>query len=163
MIIKTSPDLSKVVEWSKYLASQQEDVEEMISMYHEAREFLEYYDWCTKIKESYSGMLYPGIIAVFLFRILPAKKEVDEWIWVIVGDLPSTYLTIDECPNPATALDGYIGAMQEWIDAAQQGKSVAELIPVDVPATKENGDKLKKRLDFLDERILTEYQDDLKV
>jgi hypothetical protein len=161
--MKASPNLSKVVEWSKYLATQQEDVAEMNSMYQEAREFLEFYDWCSEIKESFIGMLYPGIVAVFLFKIVPSRQDVDEWIWVIVGDLPPAYLTTDECPNPATALDGYVGAMLAWVDAAQKGKSVAELIPVNVLATKENAKMLKTRLDFLDERILSEYQDDLKV
>lgn len=162
MTTKASPDFSKVVKWSKYLAAQNKGVEDMISLYQEAREFLEFYDWCGEIRESYVGMLYRGIVAVFLFRIVPNRKDVDEWIWVIVGDLPPAYLTIDECPNPATALDGYIGAMQKWVDAAQQGKSVAELIPVNVPATKENANMLKTRLDFLDKRILTEYQEDLR-
>lgn len=161
-MLKTPLDFSKVVEWSKYLKAQQDDVEEMIPMYQKAKDFLEFYDWCSEIQESYVGMLYPGIVALFLFRIIPARKDVDEWIWVIVGDLPPTYLTTDECPTAATALDGYIGAMLEWVDAAQKGKSVAELIPVNVPATKENAEILKKRLDFLDKKILTEYQDDLK-
>lgn len=160
--IRAPLDLSKVVEWSKYLVAQKEDVAEMNSMYQEAREFLEFYDWCAEIRESYVGMLYPGIVAIFLFKIVPARQDVDEWIWVIVGDLPPAYLTTDGCPNPATALDGYIGAMLEWVDAAQKGKSVSELIPVNVPATKENGDMLKRRLDFLNEKILIEYQDDLK-
>ena len=163
MTMKTSPDLSKVVEWSKYLAAQQEDIAEMNSMYQEAVEFLELYDWCSEIKESFIGILYSGIVAVFLFRIVPSRMDVDQWIWVIVGDLPPAYLTTDECPNPATALDGYIGAMLEWVDAAQKGKSVAELIPVNVPATKKHAKMLKTRLEFLDERILSEYQDDLKV
>jgi len=159
---KNAPvELSKVVEWFEYLAAQQQDVAEMSSMYQEAREFLEFYDWCSEIRESYVGMIYPGIVAVFLFRIVSARDDVDEWIWVIVGDLPSAYITTDECPNPAAALDGYIGAMLEWVDATQKGKSVAELIPVNVPATKENANMLKTRLDFLDERILSEYQEDL--
>ena len=160
--MKNSPDLSKVVEWSKYLAVHQEDIADMNTMYQEAREFLEFYDWCSEIKESFVGVLYPGIVAVFLFRIVPSRTDVDEWIWVIVGDLPSAFLTTDECPNPATALDGYVGAMLEWVDAAQKGQSVAELIPVNVPATKENATMLKARLDFLDERVLSEYQGDLK-
>uniref|UniRef100_A0A486XR40 Uncharacterized protein n=1 Tax=Rheinheimera sp. BAL341 TaxID=1708203 RepID=A0A486XR40_9GAMM len=52
--------------------------------------------------------------------------------------------------------------MLEWVEAAQKGYSVAELIPVNVPATKENGDMLKIRLDFLDAKILTEYKEDLR-
>lgn len=162
MMKKTLPDHSKVVEWSKYLAAQHGDTKEMSFMYQEAREFLSYYDWCSEILESYCGMLYLGIVAVFLFRIVPIRKDIDEWVWVVVGDLPPAYLTVDECPNPATALDGYIGAMQEWVAAAQKGASVAGLIPVNVPATKESGDMLKIRLDFLDKKILCKYQDDLK-
>lgn len=160
-MIQTKPDLSKVAEWSEYIAAQHEGTEDMTSMYQEAREFLEFYDWCTEILESYVGILYPGIVGVFLFRIVPATPGVDEWIWVIVGDIPPAYLTVDQCPNPATALDGYIGAMQEWVKAARNGNSVADLIPVNVPATKENGEILRKRLDFLDTKILAQYQDDL--
>ncbi|MET0103816.1 MAG: hypothetical protein ABW072_01580 [Sedimenticola sp.] len=156
------PDLSKVSRWPEYLAAEKENIAEMDSMYQEAREFLEFYEWCLGIEESYVGMIYPGIVAVFLFRITPSKEDVDEWIWVIVGDLPPTYLTTDECPNPATALDGYIGAMLEWVYAAQKDESVAELIPVNVPATKEHAAMLKTRLDFLDERILSDYRDDLR-
>lgn len=155
------PDLSKVTKWPEYISAQRENTDEMKSMHQEAKEFLEFYDWCSEIKESYVGMLYPGIVAVFLFKIIPARGDVDEWIWVIVGDIPSAYLTIDECPNPATALDGYIGAMLEWVEAAQKGNSVAKLIPVNVPATKENSNKLKTRLNFFDERILSNYQKDL--
>lgn len=161
--MSSSPDTSKVIEWSKYLATRKGELAEMRSMYQEAREFLKFYDWCSEIRQSFVGMLYPGIVGVFLFRIVPSRDDVDEWIWVIVGDLPSAYLTVDECPNPATALDGYVGALLEWVDAAQHGRSVAELIPVNVPATKENAAFLKTRLNFLDERILSAYQDDLKV
>lgn len=160
--MKDLPDLSKVVEWSKYLAVQRENVADMNSLHQEATEFLQFYDWCSEIKESFVGMLYPGVVAVFLFKIVPSRRNVGEWVWVIVGDLPPAYLTTDECPNPATALDGYIGAMLEWVDAAQEGKSVAELIPVNVPATSENAEMLKTRLKFLDERILSRYQNDLK-
>lgn len=155
-------DLSKVTKWSQYFAAQHNEIEIKNSMYREAKEFLEFYDWCLNIKESFVGILYPGIVAVFLFKIVPNRADVDNWIWVVVGDLPSAYLTTDECPNPATALDGYIGAMLDWVDAAQKGKSVAKLIPVNVPATKENAYLLKKRLDFLDERILPQYKDDLE-
>lgn len=162
VIMTASPDLSKVTKWFEYLSANRAHHNEMNSMYLEAREFLEFYDWCLEIQESYVGMCYPGIVAVFLFKIIPTRDDVDKWIWVVVGDLPAAYLTVEESPNPATALDGYIGAMLEWVEAAQKGYSVAELIPVNVPATKENGDMLKIRLDFLDAKILTEYKEDLR-
>ena len=158
--MNAEPDLSKVVLWSTYLASEPDDRDLIEMHFSDAKGYLQYFDWCLEIQESYIGMLYPGILAVFLFRIVPGEKA-DEWIWIIVGDLPPAYLTVDICPNPATALDGYIGAMQEWVDAAFGGKSVADLIPVNVPATREYAELLQSRLEFLDERILSEYQDDL--
>ena len=84
------------------------------------------------------------------------------WIWVVVGDLPPIYITSEDSPNAACALDSYIGAMQEWVEAAENGLPVDDLVSVNVPATKENAAALKSRLSMLDERILSEYEEDLK-
>lgn len=154
------PDLSKVTQITEKLSGENAD-SHLDAYLHEAREYLREYEWCKGIRKEYVGLFVDGIIGIFLFQILPSRPEVDEWIWVVVGDLPPTYLTCDRCPNPATALDGYIGAMSEWVEAASKGTSVAELVPVNVPATRENAALLKKRLDFLDQRILANYQNDL--
>lgn len=160
MQVSNGPDLRKVTRLTPELLGGDfgAEVWEYLS---DARNFLLYYNWCRKIEEEYIGIFVDGIIGVFLFRILPAEENVDEWIWVVVGDVPSAYLTCDLCPNAAAALDGYIGAMSEWVDAATRGESVAELIPVNVPATKENGELLRKKLLFLDERVLSDYREDL--
>lgn len=159
---ETTPDLSKVTEYSDYrLTLVEEDQASLDALYDEARHFLDFYDWCEHITESYVGMFYPGIVGVFLFRIETGREDVDNWIWAIVGDLPPAYITCDESPNPATALDAYIGAMSEWVQAAKNGESVADLIPVNVPATLENATMLESRLKFLDEKILTKHQADL--
>jgi len=159
--IFTVKQKDKLIEWNKYLLIQKEEEQEVKEIYDEAKNFIEFYDWCGEITEVYVGMLYLGIVGVFLFKIIPTRKDVDEWVWVIVGDLPSAYITTEDCPNPATALDGYIGAMLEWVEAAGKGDSVANLIPVNVPATKENSEMLKTRLSFLDDNILINFQHDL--
>lgn len=159
--MSTIPDLKKVQRLTPELLRENATAE-FTEWLSEARKFLLYYKWCRAIIEEYVGIFVDGVIGVFLFRIDAARPDVDEWIWVMVGDLPSAYLTCEQSPNPATALDGYIGAMSEWVEAALNGKSVAKLIPVNVPATKENGDLLGKRLKFLDERVLSRYRDDLK-
>lgn len=156
------PDLSKVEPWVPDMLASSEVHDDIVGMLDEARDFLEFYDWCSAILAEYVGFVYPGIVGVFLFKIKPSKPGVDEWIWVIVGDLPPAYLTCDGCRNPAAALDGYIGAMNEWVEAAEAGKSVKNLVPVNVPASPKNADMLKVRLKFLDENILSEYQDDLR-
>ncbi|TIU89708.1 MAG: hypothetical protein E5W03_03120 [Mesorhizobium sp.] len=77
---------------------------------------------------------------------------------MIVGDVPPAYLPADDATTPFEVLDSYIGALEEWVEAAREGKSVAELIPVNVDATPANAEMLAGRLKFLDERILPELK-----
>ena len=161
-IMDISINLKKVIKWEEYIESIEVEKEEVEEMMYEAREFLNFYTWVDKIIGAYVGILYVGIVGVFLFKIKSTRKGISSWVWVIVGDLPPAYITIDDCPNPATALDGYIGAMLDWVDAAKEGSLVNNLIPVNIPATEENATRLKTRLDFLDEHILNNHEDDLK-
>lgn len=78
----------------------------------------------------------------------------DSWVWVIVGDVPPAYITCEDAKNPYEALDAYMGAMEEWVRAAQTGESVADLIPVNVPATPANAAMLDRRPKLIDEQIL---------
>ncbi len=151
------PDLATVCRVSADVLNG-EGGDELAAYLKEAKEFLLFYKWCGAIVDEYVGIFVGGIIGIFLFRITPTRKDVDEWVWVIVGDIPPTYLTCEHCPDPGAALDGYIGAMSEWVDAARNGRSVADLIPVNIPASKENAERLHKRLAFLDRKILAEYR-----
>ncbi len=97
-----------------------------------------------------------------MFWLAAEAETIDKWLWVIVGDLPPLYLTSEDHPNAACALDSYIGLMEDWVQAAEKGDSVAELVPVNVPATPENAVMLKSRLTMLDESVLIQHEDDLK-
>lgn len=155
------PDLSKVMLWSTFLASEYEDKEDGKELYLRAKSFLELYDWCRGIKESYVGMIYPEILGIFLFNIIPGE-DVREWMWVVVGDIPPALLPLAAGENPAMVLDAYLGEMQRWVDAIDEGKSIGGRLPVNAPPTKEYADMLRGRLEFIGEEILTaEYQDDL--
>ncbi|WP_189644379.1 hypothetical protein [Mesorhizobium sp. M9A.F.Ca.ET.002.03.1.2] len=48
--------------------------------------------------------------------------------------------------------------MEEWVEAAQAGKSVTDFIPVNVPANPANAEMLDRRLKFLDEKAMPELQ-----
>jgi len=124
----------------------------------EARQYLEFYNWVLSIKGEYFGYGAEGIVYIFLFEISPGRPDVPQWIWVIVGDVPSAFIPGDESKTPYQALDEYIGAMEEWVEAARQGKSVAKLILVNVVANPTNAEMLAGRLKFLDERILPELK-----
>jgi hypothetical protein len=138
-----------------------------LSDYDKSKKYLEEFKWHNGIVESYVGMFYPGILSVFLYRIEPSytkEFEDDDWVWVIVGDLPSAYITVEDSPNPACALDSYVGAMMEWVEAVENGDPVDDLIPVNVHPNAEMANLLRRRLDFISEEILTraEFSDDLK-
>jgi hypothetical protein len=156
------PDLSKVMSWSTFLKSDYNDKDGGKELYLRAKSFLELYDWCRGIKESYVGMIYPEILGIFLFNIIPGE-DVREWIWAVVGDIPPALLPLAAGENPAMVLDAYLGEMQRWVDAVRAGKSISGLLPVNAPPTKEYAEMLGSRLEFIGEEILmTEYEDDLR-
>lgn len=49
--------------------------------------------------------------------------------------------------------------MEDWVERRARGKSVAKLIPVNVPANPANAEMLGSRLKFLDEKILPELRE----
>lgn len=162
-------DFTKVVRSDSYVAEDEHDTDLVREMEASAKAFLEAFAWCRGAVDAYVGnVAVGGVVAVFLFRIYPARSEVDEWLWVVVGDLPPAYLVTDGAPNPACALSAYLELMGEWVKAAQAGEPVDELIPVlthgsaeDIPPTAENAEMLASRLEFVEERILSSYRNDL--
>jgi hypothetical protein len=156
-------DFSKVTAWQEYLRLNPAlpDVSDAIEMRNIARAYIDSFRWCDSIKDDYVGLLFPGIVSVFLFNINPARPGVDDWMWVVVGDVPSAYIACEDAKNPAAALDAYIGAMEEWVAAARAGDDVKGLIPVNVSPSIESENRLQRRLEFLDSKILSMFQDDL--
>jgi len=154
-------DYSKVVPLIDMKGDDDDDTAILNEMANEAHNYLVGHAWCANITESYFGFGVGGLVAVFLFRIVPVEDRIDDEIWVIVGDIPPLYISTDNAPNPACALDGYMGAMEEWAEAVLLGRSTDNLPPMSADATPENGKELKKRLEFIDKNILIHYQNDL--
>jgi len=123
-------------------------------MLERAKKYILMFRWCKEIKESHFGAGVGGILAIFLFKIEPALVGVDEWIWIIVGDLPSAHIATDTVSDPVSALEGYIFEMRRWVNAAKSGASTSNLIPVNVPPTKEYADMLESRLNILEETFI---------
>jgi hypothetical protein len=156
------PDLRSVEAWDDFIRAYREDPETAKAMYQRARRFLESFTWCGGIEEAYVGILQSDIVGVFLFKIRPAKKEVDEWLWVVVGNLPSAYLVGDNSPNPVLALQGYIEEMSRWVDAVENGQPVDDLIPTRVDPTRKYAQMLKIRLEIIEEYLMREFGEVLK-
>lgn len=147
-----------VVPIAQIFGGDEEDTRLLRAMASEAQEYIQSFSWCKSIREAYFGDGYGGIVALFFFRIEPSKADVDEWLWVVVGDLPSAYLVIDVSKTPSQALEGYIDEMSKWVKLAKQGRSSKKVIPVNAPATPAYAEALEGRLKFLREVFVPQFQ-----
>lgn len=98
-----------------------------------------------------------GVVAVFLFRIR-AVGPIDQWLWVITGDLPSAYLVTDRATSPVRTLEVYCELMADWTCAVRKG-NLRDTFPVEAEPTAENADLLEKRVALLQTQILPAFDD----
>ena len=132
-------------------ASIQED--EVSAMLCEAIGYVSSFKWCTQILEKRIGFVLPGIAAIFLFEI-DSKYDIDKWIWVVIGDLPSAYISPSFANTPCEALVSYVAEMRAWVEAVRNKKDLSGYIPVNALPTIENANSLENRLNYLEKNVL---------
>lgn len=133
------------------------EVAEAKAMVMDAVNWLRDFKWVENINRVFVGLAIPGVICVCLCEIEGVNENVDSWLWVVYGDVPPAYLVTDFAPDFKSALACYVEEMQAWVDAAKEGRSVSDLIPVDVIPTIENADLLKSRIDFIGKNIIRSH------
>jgi hypothetical protein len=143
-----------IIPISQMIGDDEEETRLLHELSERAQAFLSSFAWCVSISEFYFGDGIGGIFGVFFARIQPARPAIDDFLWVIVGDLPSAYLVTDACKTPSQAMDAYIEEMRKWIALAKKGETSRNVIPVNVPATPEWAKVLEGRLDTLQHEIL---------
>lgn len=84
-------DSSKVVPATDIHGDDAEDSRLLKDMFAKASTFLESFPWCDKILSSHFSLGVGGVVAVFLFQIENSRDDVDDWVWIIVGDIPPAY------------------------------------------------------------------------
>lgn len=116
----------------------------------EAREHLQKFRWFKGV----TRLLFAGgfsQVAVFYAQV--DSEGYDSELWVIVGDIPPAHLVVDDIANYKEALLTYTDHMQDWVEAAKTGGSVAGCIPVNAPPTAANAALLESRLKFINEKL----------
>lgn len=126
----------------------EEDTRLLREMAQRARAYLESFPWCAVVLDGWFGGGVGGVFGIFLFHIMPSQPEVDEWLWVMNGDLPSTYLTFDDAPSARDAFRMYVDGMLRWVAYARSGaaQEPRDVPVVDVEPTCENAAKVERRV-----------------
>lgn len=121
-------------------------------MSEKAEAYLRSFSWCGNVVSSFFGGGVGGVFAVFLFNICPARPEVSPWIWIVVGDIPSAYLPLEDAKSPREVFETYLLGMSKWVELARNGQNGTAddgVPPVNVPATPEWAEKVEQRLNSL--------------
>lgn len=147
-------DISKMKPVESIEGEDVEDTKLLKAMAMEARDFVSSQEWCDRVDSLHLAYGVGGVVAVFLAQITPHSDDVDKCLWAVVGDLPPAYIVVDDNPTAADALDAYCSEMEAWVEAAHEGASVDELIPVNTPPTPEYAGQLGGRLEYIRSKIL---------
>jgi hypothetical protein len=90
-----------------------------------------------------------GIFAVFLFNIHPARPEVDSWTWIVVGDIPSAYLPLEDANSAAEVFETRMSGWANGLNLLAKGEAGLPMTMSrrsNVPPTPEMAEKLEQRL-----------------
>jgi hypothetical protein len=147
-------DLGQLTPTADMLGEDAAETVLLHEMLERAERYLTSHPWCPPIAAKYLGVGIGGVLALFLFQLETAVDGSDEWLWVVVGDLPSAYFVVDEAPSARSALSVYCDLMQEWADAVCQGGSLGQVFPVEASATVEHAEMLKSRVKYLRESLI---------
>jgi len=140
-----------------------EDVNETLffkEMAEMAARYVRSYGWCLELKEGYFGDGIGGIIAIFLFQVTVKGFDGDQWVWVFMGELPSAYLILGGHTSPQAALKKYVSGLEEWADAAERGRPLNDLIPVELSPRTDVISKVRSTITSLREIVLPNIRDD---
>lgn len=151
-------DVSRFTPVDSMRGEDDSETREFQRLHREAEDFLGSFAWCGGIKSARFGFGVSNVVAVFLFKIRMLRPDVDELLWVVVGDVPPAYLVTDDAPDPAAALRAYIREMWRWVEAVRSGTAVTDLISVNAPPTSGNAEDLANRLNFIEREILSSYR-----
>lgn len=135
--------------------TEMDEIHYVLDLHQTAENYLISYDWCLSIKKSWYEAEFSSfdIIGVFLFEIEPINDNVDDFIWVIVGDLPTVYLD-KSVSSGKEAIEIYCDLMEDWINSIRNGESLEGCFPVPNKPTIENANLLSSRIDILKETFL---------
>ena len=150
---KNIEELLKELENIKAIPKESKEDVETNKLAENGSEYLMSHNWCDSIEDGWLAVSWGYILCVFLFKIKSSVPEVDDYIWIVNGDIPTAYIDIESAKNPQEVLESYIFLMNDWIEEVELGNSTEDCYPIEVPPTKEFATNLKSRINFIEKEI----------
>ena len=147
-------ELSNTLTRTNQLKAKTKVDKEIKKLSEEAYNYLKQQAWCKEVEEGWLAEGWGYILGIFLFRINPSSKNVDDYVWIVVGDIPPAYIDIESAQTIEEVLKSYILIMRDWTHAVLNKLSLTESFPVAVDPSEKMANMLNRRLDLLESEIL---------
>src|ERR1700761_3304853 len=89
---------------------------ELAEMHKEAENYLKNFKWCKEIKNCSLYTNIGKVFCIFLFEIDNAASIEDNFLWIIVGDIPPMYLDTFGVKTTGEVIETYVDLAEEWIN-----------------------------------------------
>ncbi len=125
----------------------------------DASAYIAEFRWAPPIADIHLCFGVGKVIELFLVSFTEPVDGSDDRLWVVVGDLPSAYLVVNDNDDPRQAMAQYCDLMADWCSAVEQGSDMSEVFPVSAPAALENAGLLRSRIAFIRHDLLGQISD----
>lgn len=115
---------------------------EFIELSNEATSYLLSHKWCKNIEKQWLAANWENLLVIFFFKIIPNSNTADDYVWIVVGDLPPAYIDIESAKNVKEVVHTYIEIMNDWVQCVFKGGKIEDFYPINVPPTREFAEML---------------------
>jgi len=143
----------------KNITAKTEFYTELLKAHEEAVSYLKGFPWCKSIIDSHLYLNLGSTLCIFLFEIDNTASRDDNYLWVIVGDLPPMYLDTHGPRTTKHVLEDYVKLAEDWITHVKQGKSVQNCYPFKAKPTLEMATLLERRASFIKDTLIDNTED----
>jgi hypothetical protein len=133
--------------------------DEVVPLIKESKEYLLSHKWCKSINKGWLFINIGYAVNVFLYNIENEQSPEDDFLWVIVGDLPPIFLDTHNVKSTKEAVQMYVDLADDWVDHVESRQSLDECFPFDVTSTSELVGRFKERVRLLQNSILPNIPD----
>lgn len=133
--------------------------DEIFANLAEAETYLSGFKWCEQIKNSELFYSLGKVLCIFLFEIVNTQSDDDNFVWVIVGDVPPMYLDTHGPRSVKEVLEYYVDLALDWSDRVLADKSVEDCYPFEIEVSHELAQMLMSRATFIENDLLQNVDD----